>query len=329
MRVVRLALLALGALLFVWLLARIGLAAVATSVADLSWRLPLILCLPYAFMTTCDALGWRFAFRRDIVPFRTLLSTRLAGEAFNATTPTASVGGEAVKAWLLRPYAPLTESLPSLIVAKTTITVSQALFLLLGIAVAWATLPSGSTLLRGMEWLLLIEVLAAGGFVLVQVMGVMGGGGRMLHRLGLLGAHDRSRALSQMDHALAHFYRNEPRRLLLSIGWHFAGWTLGVLEAYALLHLLHIPVSLSTAVVIEAFETGVGFAAFLVPARLGAFEAGHVAVFAALGLGAPAGLTFSLVRRLREAVWVGVGFLALATLRSSAAARVVPLEADS
>ena len=37
-------------------------------------------------MTICDALGWRSAFRRVGVPFGALLSARLAGEAFNATT---------------------------------------------------------------------------------------------------------------------------------------------------------------------------------------------------------------------------------------------------
>jgi uncharacterized membrane protein YbhN (UPF0104 family) len=38
-----------------------------------------------------------------------------------------------------------------------------------------------------------------------------------------------------------------------------------------------------------------------VPGYLGALEAGHVAIFAALGLGAPAGLSFTLIRRVREA----------------------------
>ena len=54
------------------------------------------------------------------------------------------------------------------------------------------------------------------------------------------------------------------------------------------------------------------------PGYLGALEAGHVAIFAALGLGAPAGLSFTLIRRVREAAWTGLGFLALAPLRAQA-----------
>jgi uncharacterized membrane protein YbhN (UPF0104 family) len=107
-------------------------------------------------------------------------------------------------------------------------------------------------------------------------------------------------------------------RLGLSIACHVLGWVLGALEAYVVLWALGMPVSLATAVVIGAFGSGIGFAAFLVPARLGAAEAGQVAVFMALGLGAPAGLTFALLQRLREAAWTGIGFLALATLRATA-----------
>ena len=318
MRIVRFALLVGGAALFVALLIRIGLETIVSSFSRLSWRLLVILWFPFSLVAAFDTLGWRFAFRRDSVPFRALLYARMAGEAFNVTTPTASVGGEAVKAWLLRPYVSLEESLPSVIVAKTTITSAQALFLLLGIAVAWPILPAGSPLLRAMEWLLVLEIVGVGGFILVQVVGILGGGSRMLGRLGLLRTVDPARTLGRMDQALSHFYRREPGRLLLSIACHFLGWVLSALETYVILHALGLPVSFATATVIEAFGTGIRFAAFLVPAHLGALEGGHVVAFTALGLGAPAGLVFSLVRRVREAAWTGMGFVVLAALGPTA-----------
>jgi hypothetical protein len=85
-------------------------------------------------------------------------------------------------------------------------------------------------------------------------------------------------------------------------------------------------VTLVTAMVIEAFATAIRFATFMVPASLGALEGGHVAMFAALGLGASAGLSFSLVRRIREATWVGIGFIALAAYRGLAPAAVAATE---
>src|SRR5262245_58619474 len=98
-----------------------------------------------------DALGWRYAFRRDRVRVWTLLWTRLAGEAFNLTTPTAALGGEAVKAWLLRDRVPLPEAVSSVIVAKTTITIGQGLLLLLGVVLAWTSRAADSKILIAME----------------------------------------------------------------------------------------------------------------------------------------------------------------------------------
>ena len=325
---VRLSLFVVGAALFMVLLVRIGPGAVAEAFSTLSWRVLVILCFPAVPVIAFDTLGWRFAFRRDRVPFRALVLTRLAGEAFNMTTPTASIGGEAVKAWFLRPYVALEESLSSIVVAKTTATIAQALFLLLGIAVAWPILPADSPLLWGMQWLLGLEVIGVGGFVIVQVVGVLGATGRLLRRLGRLGTDVGSRTLVPLDRALSSFYRHEPRRLLLSVACHFLGWALGALEAYVILHALGLPVSFATATVIEAFGTGISFATFLVPGHLGALEGGYVAAFAALGLGAPAGLAFGLISRVREAVWTGVGFLALIVLRSPAASSAA-MESES
>lgn len=311
-RIVHQALLVGGAALFVVLLARIGPGALAEAFSALSWRVLVILCFPAVPVLAFDTLGWRFAFRRDRVPFQALVLTRLAGEAFNVTTPTASMGGEAVKAWLLRPHVPLEDSLSSIVVAKTTHTIAQALFLLLGLAVAWTILPAASPVVRGMEWLLGLEAMGVGGFVVVQVVGVLGAAGRLLGRLG---TDVGSRKLAALDRALSSFYRHEPRRLLLSVACHFLGWALGPLEVYIILHSLGLPASFATATVIEAFGTGISFATFLVPGHLGTLEGGYVATFAVLGLGAPAGLAFGLISRVREAAWTGVGFLALSALR--------------
>lgn len=320
----RLILLACGIGLFSALVIGIGPATIASSFAQLSWRLLVILWFPFVLVTVFDTLGWRFALVHDRVPFRALLSARMAGEAFNSTTLTASIGGEGVKAWLLREHVSIDTSLPSVIVAKTTLTIAQGLFLLLGIGMASSVLPPGSALLRGMQWMLVVETVAVGGFLLVQMSGTLTRAGRLLGWIGLLDRGGGGETFGRLDRALWMFYRHEPRRLLLSIGCHFVGWLFSALETYVILHFLGAPVSLATATVVEAFGTGVRFATFMVPAHFGALEGGHVAAFLALGLEAATGLSFSLVRRVREAAWIGLGFLMLAE-RRSASPSVAPL----
>src|SRR5262249_62114516 len=121
MRTTRFVLLAVGLTLTGVLWWKIGLGAVLSAFGALSWRLLLLVTLPAFLMVTCDTLGWRFAFSRDRVSFRTLLSVRLAGEAVNLTTPSPSGGGGAVKAWLVRPSLAPARGLASLLIANTTI----------------------------------------------------------------------------------------------------------------------------------------------------------------------------------------------------------------
>ena len=77
------------------------------------------------------------------------------------------------------------------------------------------------------------------------------------------------------------------------------------------------------AFAIGAYGTAVKFFSFMVPASLGALEGGNVAIFAAFDMGGAVALTYTLVRRLREILWVAAGFLA-----SSVVSLASPVPAD-
>ena len=324
-RYLRPALLVAGVLALVVLVMENDPAAIAGSLAQLSWQFAILLSF-HTVVAIADALGWRFAFAAsaDPVPFVRLLMVRLAGEAVNLTTPTASVGGEAVKAWMLRDHAPVEETLPSVIVAKTTITVAQGLFLVLGVIVAARVLPLHSPLLQGMVWLLVAEVVALSIFVVAQMRGLLGGVARLVSFLGLPASAHRHDVLFRANTALERFYRQEPGRFLLSTAFHLVGWLLGVAETFLILYFLGVDPSLSTAILVEALATGIRFVVFFIPAGLGAMEGGLLVAFGALGLAPTVALSFSLVRRLREAGWIGIGLIALIVIRQRAPLVVEP-----
>ena len=70
-----------------------------------------------------------------------------------------------------------------------------------------------------------------------------------------------------------------------------------------------------TALVIETLGSA-SLRHLLRAGSLGALEGANTAAFAALGLGAPAGLAFSLLRRLRQVVWIGLGVIVLLLARA-------------
>ncbi len=312
MRTLKTVLFVLGAVLLAVLVYRVGAEPILATMGRLAWWQFVLICLPYAVITAFDTLGWRFAFARDRAPFWRLYGARVVGEALNIVTAIGQVGGEAAKAWLVRRDVSYAESIPSIVIAKTTITIAQALFLLIGIALAWSALDVDSRIVRWMLGLLAVEVAAVAGFFGAQVSGLVARAGRLLTSFGVV--DDASRA-TQLDEALRGYYRREWRRCALSVAFHLAGWLLGALEAFVMLWALGIDASAVTATVIEALGSGVRFATFLIPASLGAFEGANAAAFNALGFGAGAGLAFSLVRRARQIVWVIVGIGVLLAMR--------------
>lgn len=293
-----------------YLVARIGASVVADAFRTLSWRLGLVLLFPTCVAVALDTLGWRFALLRPPGLPR-LLGARMAGEAVNLVTPTASVGGEPLKAYLLRPAVPMREGLASVIADKTTAVASQVLVLLAGLAVGTFVLSPRSSLMLAMAGALLVEVVCVGGFVAVQLRGLAGGGGRLLTRLRMGPSRERQAALDGVDDALRALYGRHARRLGVSIALHFLAFAVGTVEIYLVVRFLGLPITLAGAFVLGAFGTAVKFLSFMVPGSLGVLEGGNVAIFAAFGLGGAAGLTYTLVRRLRELVWAGLGFLAL------------------
>jgi uncharacterized membrane protein YbhN (UPF0104 family) len=316
-----------GLAVIVYLFHRVGPAAVWESVGTLGWRLLLLLGFPYVLALIVDTLAWSLLLPRGAVPFFALLRVRLAGEAVNLVTPAASVGGEPVKAYLLRPYMSLGEAFAVVILDKTTVVAGQGCFLLAGLGAAAFVLPISSPLVLGMLGLLAVETAAVGGFVLVQTQGVFAGGGRILGRLGLAPGARYQAGLDTLDRSLARFYRDRRGRLVASTLLHALSWASNSIEIYLVLAWLRLPSPPTTAFVIESFGAAVKFASFMVPASLGALEGGYLAFFAAFGLGGAVGLSYTLIRRLREAVWVAAGFLALLSLRAGPWA--APREGDA
>src|SRR5262249_15303198 len=222
-RLWRVALVLCGLGLLVYLIAEIGPAAIADSFRILSWRLLVVLVFPCIVFKVFDTLGWLWTFPGKRPSFLLLVKVRLVGQAVNATTPTGTLGGDAVKTWLLRDRVKPRESLASLIAVKTTMIASQGLFLALGVVLARRVLPVQTTLLPAMEFLLVLESIAVVGFIAVQAAGVIRGGQRLLARFGVSGGTRFGEAATDVDRALVTFYRRRQGSLVLSIPCNLLG----------------------------------------------------------------------------------------------------------
>jgi uncharacterized membrane protein YbhN (UPF0104 family) len=300
-----------GGLGLLALVHHLGAGFIVQTVAQVTWWQFVLICVVHGVSVLADTLGWRYTLAHgQPLPFHRLLAVKCAGDALNVVTALGGVGGEATKAWLLRRELPYETSVPSLVLAKTSLVLAQVLLLGVGIVVAWATGIASSTLLSAMWLLLVVQGIGVGGFLLVQLTGVVGRAGRLLAWAGAKGLH----AAHHLDGALRGFYRRHWRSFLLSTAAHFVGWLIGVVEALLVLRSLGLSASVITATVLEALGSGVRFATFLVPGSLGTLEGANAAAFTTFGWAASAGLTFTLVRRARQAVWIAVGVVVLVAM---------------
>jgi uncharacterized protein (TIRG00374 family) len=304
-----------GVLILAWLVWEIGPDAIVAQLRQLSWRLPLIL-LPQAVTNAFKTASWRAAFPGPHPRFGLLFSVRLAGEAVNETTPTATMGGDALKAFILARLpggVPLAEGLVSVLVAKTTLVAGLGAFIASAFVLAWALSDVAGAMLGLLALLTLYMVASTAGFMWAQLRALRLGG-RALAWIGL--GERLTTVAGRLDADLRRFYHGQRGRVAASFAHAVVGWATGALETWLMLLLLGSPVSLMTATLIEAGAAGVRAVGFLIPGSLGVLEGGIVGVFALLRMDPATGLAFGIARRIREAAWILAGYAALAFLRA-------------
>ena len=141
-------LLAIGLTVLGLLIWHIGPGNIYEAAAKLGPVALVVILIPSLIMYIVEAYGWRIVLGRfaGVVPFGRLLAIRTAGEVVNMTTPTAYLGGEPLKAYLLKKYnVPMAEGATSVVIAKTTMTIAEVLYILVGIALGLLLLGTGSS----------------------------------------------------------------------------------------------------------------------------------------------------------------------------------------
>ncbi len=309
MRAVKALFLLLGAALFAWLLGQVELDALAGELLAVGVAGFTVVLAIYALEFLCDVAGWQLTVSGlpvTVAWAARLYAVRIAGEAYNVVMPLGGMGGEPVKAFILRhrygvPYA---RSGASLVLAKTASVLSLVLFLAVGLALMLRDprIPGELRWLSGAG--LAGLALGVAGFLAAQRA-------RVTSRLGRrLGLHRALQGLREFDQHLVAFYTRDPARLLAVLGLGFANWVLGAAGVWATLWFMGRPVAFTEAWVIEAMAQMVRAATFFIPASLGAQEGAIMLVTGAITGNAGSGLAVALVRRARELLWVVTGLAA-------------------
>ncbi|HOX04299.1 MAG TPA: flippase-like domain-containing protein [Candidatus Paceibacterota bacterium] len=304
----------IGLALFGWYVSGVDWRAVGRALGGLGGLAPAAL-IPYFCVYIVDCLGWRFCLPAGLsLPFVALFRIRWAGESVNNVLPSAYVGGETVKVYLLHQRGVAAQAgASSAVVSKTAQSVAQLVLILLAAIVFLGLAGDRPGLRLGMLVVIGGGMAILAGWFWMQRRGLFrslaDGAARLRLRLGFL--ERRRESIVGVDRAISDFYRNHRRRFFASAAIYLGGWLLDTMEIFLVAHLLGMPIAWPQALTVEAF-TGVAKAMGMwIPGSLGIQESGIVMLGRLAGLPDTLSVAYALLRRVREILFAGIGLLLL------------------
>jgi len=306
---VALALLSVGAALFIALLAWQGIGPVTKALAVAGWGLipvaavhiaPLLLdsaAISVLLNRNVSEYPWHPVYSRDA------LLARWSGESVNSLLPAGQLGGPIMMVRQLAQHGMRMRDAAATITVSTTLqAVAQILFALCGILLFGAYEANRTPVnLRLAAWIgtcVLAGLIAL--FFIAQHRGLFGRALRMVPKI--FGQRDWEALAVRadaIDEAVRALYR-EHRKVAASFVLSFIAWVIGTLEVWLALRFLGHPVGWVDALLLESVGQAIRGAAFAIPGSLGVQEGGYLLLAPLVGLPGETALALSLAKRARE-----------------------------
>jgi glycosyltransferase 2 family protein len=309
-------LVAVGLGLFFFLIWRIGFGAIWENVSRFGIWFAVILAVGggWLFVQTCAWSIIQNAFFQKVC-FLALFRIKIIGDALNILVPSASLGGEAARAMLLRKAVPLKQGIPSVLFDKTIEFVASTAFLAVGFLL-------GAICLKLPDGLLVPTLIGLAatiaGVILLIYFSYRGFYGILLK---IFGRHpkikgwltSRESHLRELDSNLRMLYTNGNWRILAAGGLHFLGRILGTFELLIILRVLGVPVGIIQALFIYVIIVVVNTVFFILPGQWGITESTGILILKGMGQTAALGLSLGVIRRMRKLAFVGLAIVLFIT----------------
>ena len=311
---------AAGTALFAWLVWSVGPAGrdeIWNGIGQIGWGLTWILALG-GLRFAARATAWTLCIEPPHkLRFGDAFNAVVSGDALSNATPLGPLVGEPAKIACVRGRVPVPVALTALAIENVIYSLSVAAMIAAGaialLFVSRAGLTDGIDLPQGLREL--SEVAVACIIILFATVGWL-----VWRRPAVSGPSLRAGAPKgsriQRIRAMAHevlTFASRRRGVMLplvalEVGFH----ALGVVEKHLTLWLiLPGPPALLTSFIVETADRLITAGFKFVPFQVGVGEAGTGLITEVLGLGAAPGITLSIVRKARMAVWslIGTAFL--------------------
>lgn len=307
--------LVIGIALFISVLYYIGLENLRAVFLSFSWATIAVVVALTFLQIFIIIYRWQLILgtQGDKIPFKKLLAPKFVGFAVSYLTPGLYVGGEPVRAYLLKKNTGvrLSHGFASIIVDKILdftyplpFLIGALIFAMFKYDISWEAVSAFILVLLGLIVLL--------GFFYVQTYRGKGFFSSLIVFLRINRIKRFSRLVEKMlyfERLIIRFFNHQRTILVKGLLLSLLGGIVVFIQFIIILHALGIQADIVQILVMMVFM----ILAFLVPlpASLGSFEASQVIVFSALGHPASVGVAFTLIIRVAELgkLVVGLSFL--------------------
>ena len=308
-----------GIALLVLLIARTGTSRVVEQARAVGWGMVLILALG-GLSHVLRTWAWRLTFRSDIrqVSFAKTFALRLISEAIGNFGLAGQVAGDTARVSLLGPSVPVADRISSVALDRGIYTLTAAVVSVIGVLASVILLPLPGTwrtyalvFAGSLAVIVLLTVLSfARGWRFLsgatKALGnVPGIRGRITTKLSVIEA---------VEENLLTFHSQAPREFWAATVLYLVSQALAIAEVYLLLMFMGAGITLTGALVIEAFTKLISVVGAVNPGNVGTYEGGNLVLARMLRMAPAAGLMLALCRRARTLFWAGIGALCLVVL---------------
>ncbi|MCK5056429.1 MAG: flippase-like domain-containing protein [Candidatus Aminicenantes bacterium] len=304
----------IGIVLFVLLVWKIGPDQIWDNIKKITWHNFVILFFLRLFYWMLRTYCWDVILKGygHRATFLHLFVCRMSSHAVSHLTPSAAVGGEAARIFMLNSSSKKI-TLASVIVDKTMELLALIALAIVGVGVAVTRIS-----LPVKYQVFLISFVVGGTLLLFLILskqkqGFIGWIVKLLGKIKIkFKAVERNREkIEETDKYISEFYRNQRKRF-----WQvFFLYSMLVLVWTMEIHLTLLFIGASNISILDSFVIvtlgSISFSFPIVPASIGIYEATYVGIFALLRLGTDMGLTLVLIRRVIALLWAGVGVLGM------------------
>jgi uncharacterized protein (TIRG00374 family) len=320
-RKLRLVFFLIGAAIVALMIWKTGPATLWQGLRASAWVVAALIPL-WASVYILNAIAWRMLTSEggSAIGLPRALVMTVVAFAVNYSTPLLSFGGEPLKVVAATRALGRPRAVGSIVAFRLLHALAHVVCFLLALIPAAILLPRTPVTLAFLLGIGAVLVLITAFLFSRHREGLALHALHLLRRLPLLKRiavrlEPRAAVLHEIDTHVTSIYKSNPRRFYGALGVEVIARLLSLAEYWVILYGMGLGVDPWKAFVVASFSSLVVNALIFVPFELGTKEGAVYLMFAWLGIAPALGLAAALLSRLRELIWIAIGWAMIWTMK--------------